>query len=69
MSLAKRINSIVTNNRKNQLKELKEYLLDRKHPQHIIDTVLQKYFSQNFKLKITITIHLSKLTIPTIISA
>ena len=31
LSLVKRIVSIVTNNRENQLKELKEYSLDRKH--------------------------------------
>ena len=36
-SLAKRIVSIVTNNKEKQLKELKEHLLDRKHPQHVID--------------------------------
>ena len=36
LSLAKRLISIVTNNRENRLKELKEHLLDRKHPQHII---------------------------------
>ena len=36
LSLAKRLVSIVTNNRENRLKELKEHLLDRKHPQHII---------------------------------
>ena len=35
LSLAKRLISIVTNNRENQLKELKEHLLDTKHPQHI----------------------------------
>ena len=37
LSLAKRIVSIVTNNRENRLKEIKEHLHDRKHPQHIID--------------------------------
>ena len=36
-SLAKLIVSIVTNNRENQLKELKEHFLDRKHLQHIIE--------------------------------
>ena len=37
LSLAKRIVAIVTNNRENWFKELKEQLLDKKHPQHIID--------------------------------
>ena len=37
LSLAQRIVSIVTNNRENWLKELKEHLLDRKHSQNIID--------------------------------
>ena len=36
LSLAKRLVSIVTNNRKNRSKKLKEHSLDRKHPQHII---------------------------------
>ena len=35
LSLAKRNVVIVTNNRESQLKELKEHLRDRKHPQHI----------------------------------
>ena len=35
LSLAKRNVIIVTNNRESQLKELKEHLRDRKHPQHI----------------------------------
>ena len=67
LSLAKRIVSIVTNNRKNQLKELKEHLLDRKHPEQIIDYSFTKNLSQNIKLKITIALHLSEPTIPTII--
>ena len=37
LSLAKPIVAIVTNNRENWFKELKEQLLDKKHPQHIID--------------------------------
>ena len=37
LSLAKRIVAIVTNNRENRFKELKEQLLDKKHPQHTID--------------------------------
>ena len=37
LSLAKRIVAIVTNNRENWFKELKEQLLDKKHPQHTID--------------------------------
>ena len=44
LSLAKFIVSIVTNNRENQLKELKEHLHDRKHPKHIIDYRLTKIF-------------------------
>ena len=36
LSLAKRVVSIVTKYRENRLKELKEHLLDRKHPDHII---------------------------------
>ena len=69
MSLAKRINSIVTNNRKNQLKELKEHLLDKKHPQHIIDYSFTKIFQPKFQTEKTITLHLSKLIIPTLIPA
>ena len=37
MSFAKRITSIITNNSKNRLKELKEHLLDRKHSLDIIN--------------------------------
>ena len=44
LSLAKHIFSIVTNDRQNQLKELKEHLLDRKHPQHNIDYSFTKLF-------------------------
>ena len=67
LSLAKRIVSIVTNNRENRLKELKEHLLDRKHPQYIIDYSFTKIFQPEFKLKIAIALHLSEPTIPTII--
>ena len=35
LSLAKRIVSIVNNNRESRLKKLKEHLRDRKYPQHI----------------------------------
>ena len=66
--LAKRIVSIVTNNRENRSKKLKEHLLDRKHPQRITDDSFTKYFHQMFKLKITIALHLSKPTIVNIIS-
>ena len=60
------MHSIVTNNRENRLKGiLKEHFLNRKHPQHFTDYSLQ-YFSQNFKLKITIALHSSEPTIPTI---
>ena len=37
MSFAKRITSIITNNSKNRLKELKEHLLDRKHSLDVIN--------------------------------
>ena len=68
LSLAKRIVSIVMIYREQQLKRQKEHLLERKHPQHIIDyIVLQKYFSPNFIQKIMIALHLSEPTIPTII--
>ena len=46
LSLAKRLVSIPTNNRKNQ--ELKEHLLDRKHPKHIIDYSFTKIFQPKF---------------------
>ena len=36
-------------NRENRLKELKEYLLDRKHPQHIIDYNFTKIFQPKFQ--------------------
>ena len=49
LSLAKRIVSIVTNNRENQLKELKEHLLDKKHSQHIIDYSFTKIFQPKFQ--------------------
>ena len=49
LSLAKRIVSIITNNRENRLKELKEHLLDRKHPQHIIDNSFTKIFQPKFQ--------------------
>ena len=49
LSLAKRLISIVTNNRENRLKELKEHLLDRKHPQHIIDYRFTKIFQPRFQ--------------------
>ena len=65
LSLEKCFVSILTNNREIQLKEVKEHLLDRKHPQHTTIKVLQKYFSENFKLKITIALHLSEPTIRT----
>ena len=44
LSLTKQIVNIVTNNGKNWLKELKEHLLDRKHPRHIIDYSFTKIF-------------------------
>ena len=49
LSLAKRIASIVTNNRENQLKKLKEHLLDRKHPHHVIDYSFTKIFQPKFQ--------------------
>ena len=49
LSLAKRVVIIVTGNRENQLKELKEHLLDRKHPQHIIDYSFTKIFQRKFQ--------------------
>ena len=47
LPLAKRIVSIVTNNRENQSKKLKEHLLDRKHPQRITEDSFTKIFSPN----------------------
>ena len=49
LSLAKRIVSIVTNNRENRLMELKEHILDRKHPQYIIDYSFTKIFQPKFQ--------------------
>ena len=49
LSLAKRIVSIITNNRENRLKELKEHLLDRKNPQHVIDYSFTKIFQPKFQ--------------------
>ena len=49
LSLTKRIVSTVTNNREKQRKELKEHLLDRKHPQHIIDYSFTKVFQPKFQ--------------------
>ena len=49
LSLAKRIVSIVTNNREKRVKELKEHLLDRKHPQNIIDCSFTKIFHLKFQ--------------------
>ena len=49
LSLAKRIVSIVTNNRENRLRELKEHLLDRKHPQHVIEYSFTKIFQPKFQ--------------------
>ena len=55
----------MTNNREKRLTELKVHLLDRKHSQLIIGESFTKMFQSNFKLKITITLHLSQSTIPT----
>ena len=49
LSLGKRVVIIVTGNRENQLKELKEHLLDRKHPQHIIGYSFTKMFQPKFQ--------------------
>ena len=49
LSLAKGIVSIVTNNREKRLKELKEHLLDRRHPQNIIDYSFTKIFQPKFQ--------------------
>ena len=49
LSLAKRIVSIITNIRENRLKELKEHLLGRKNPQHIIDYSFTKIFQPRFQ--------------------
>ena len=49
LSLAKRVVIIVTNNRENRLKELKEHLFDRKHQQHIIHCSFKKIFQPKFQ--------------------
>ena len=49
LSLAKRIVSIVINNRENLLKKLKEYFLDRKTPQHIMNYSFAKMFQPKFQ--------------------
>ena len=49
LPLAKCIVSIITNDRENWLKELKEHLRDRKHPQHIIDYSFTKIFYTKFQ--------------------
>ena len=49
LSLAERLASIVTNNRKNRLKELKEHVFDRKQTQYIIDYSFTKIFQPKFK--------------------
>ena len=49
LSLTKRIVSIVANNRENRLKELKEHLREREHPQHIIDYSFRKIFRPKFQ--------------------
>ena len=49
LSLTKRIVSIVTNNRKKRLKELKERLLDIKHRQNITDYSFKKIFQPKFQ--------------------
>ena len=49
LSFANHIVSIVTNIGGDRLKELKEHLLDRKHPQHIIDYSFTKIFQPKFQ--------------------
>ena len=49
MPLAKRIVGIVSNNKEDRLNKLKEHLLDRKHPQHIIDYSFTKIFQPKFQ--------------------
>ena len=51
LSLAKRTGILVTNNREGWLKELKEHLLDRKHPYHIIFYSFTKIFHTKFQAK------------------
>ena len=51
LSLAKRIVSTVMNKRENWLKELKEHLLDRKHPQQVIDYSFTKIFQPKFQIE------------------
>ena len=66
-TLAKRIVSIVTNNRENRLKKLKGFLLDRKHPQHIIDYSFAKIFQPKFQTENNDSITFIEPTIPNII--
>ena len=49
LSFANHIVSIVTNIGGDRLKELKEHLLDRKHPQYIIDYSFTKIFQPKFQ--------------------
>ena len=49
LSLAKRTVSIVNNNKENRLKELKEHLLDRKYPQHIIGYSFTEIYQPKFQ--------------------
>ena len=49
LSLAKRTVSIVNNNKENRLKELKEHLLDRKHPQHVIGYSFTEIYQPKFQ--------------------
>ena len=49
LSLVNRIVSLVTNNRENRVKELKEHLLDRKNSQYIIDYSFTKLFQPKFQ--------------------
>ena len=49
LSLAKRIVSIVTNNRGNRWKELKEHLLAKNNPQHVMDYSFIKIFQPKFQ--------------------
>ena len=61
LSLAKRLLRLITNNKENQLKELKEHVFDTQHPRHIVDDSFTKYFNQSFKLKVMITLLLLEL--------
>ena len=49
LSLAKRIARIVTNNKENRLKKLKEHLLNRTNQEHIIDYSFTKIFQPKFQ--------------------